>query len=585
MSTDTGRARTLPAGYSTDIQVNTDVLIVGGGMAGSFAAIRAREQGAEVVLVDKGYVSRSGSTPYPRGFMVFDPERGHELDQWMNEAVAIGEYVNNRDWTEAVILGSKRIFDEVLGWGAGVKRDEDGRILSNHNVSGGIEAMQLKYGSLSGVLRREVLKRGVTIVDRVTVTDLIKEDGRVLGAVGVSGVEEAFYVFRAKATVLCTGGGSFKPYGFPISSTTGDGTAMAYRVGAAVAGKEFIDTHTSEAAVPAFVGYARMERPPGRMLGLELVNAEGGRIQRLGPLTIHPEFEAHAGRAPVTEGRAGLGADAHGTSPHGQEGPAGKEIVGNAGLGFGGVGEGVWPVDDTCATDVPGLFAAGESCGTHHLGAAYPGGGWGLPSAAVTGERAGRGAAAFAAEVGEGPAAPESMAELKRAACAPVVRLGGFSPDWVTQILRNTVGPYFVLGVKRDDRLRAALTNVEFYRDHLVPRLFARDPHELRKAYEVASMVLNAEMKLRAGLFRTESRGTHYREDYPFRDDPDWLCWVLLASERGRMVASKRPIPEKWWPDSTLPYEERYPLRFPGEPSGDGTSGSDTHREHGRRDA
>jgi succinate dehydrogenase/fumarate reductase flavoprotein subunit len=79
-------------------------------------------------------------------------------------------------------------------------------------------------------------------------------------------------------------------------------------------------------------------------------------------------------------------------------------------------------------------------------------------------------------------------------------------------------------------------------------------------------MVLNAEMRLRSSLFRTESRGTHYREEYPRRDDPTWLAWVKLkADEQGKMTLVKVPIPKEWWPDLSKPYEERYPFRFPGE--------------------
>jgi succinate dehydrogenase/fumarate reductase flavoprotein subunit len=125
--------------------------------------------------------------------------------------------------------------------------------------------------------------------------------------------------------------------------------------------------------------------------------------------------------------------------------------------------------------------------------------------------------------------------------------------------------PYFTLYVKKGDRLQAALTTVEFLRDHLVPKLYARDPHELRLAHETKNMVHNAEAKLRASLFRTESRGTHYREDYPHRDDPDWLAWVMLKDEGGEMKASKKPVPREWWPDLSRPYEERYPNRYPGE--------------------
>jgi succinate dehydrogenase/fumarate reductase flavoprotein subunit len=102
-------------------------------------------------------------------------------------------------------------------------------------------------------------------------------------------------------------------------------------------------------------------------------------------------------------------------------------------------------------------------------------------------------------------------------------------------------------------------------RDHLVPKLTAKDPHELRLAHETKNMVLNAEMRLRSSLFRTESRGCHYREDYPQRDDCNWLAWVKLKKEDGKMKVLKEPIPKEWWPDLSKPYEERYPVRLPGE--------------------
>ena len=78
-------------------------------------------------------------------------------------------------------------------------------------------------------------------------------------------------------------------------------------------------------------------------------------------------------------------------------------------------------------------------------------------------------------------------------------------------------------------------------------------------------MVLNAEMKLKASLFRTESRGRHYREDYPNRDDENWLAWVNLKNIGGEMVLKKKPIPSAWHPDHKKSKEEKYPFRFPRE--------------------
>ena len=87
----------------------------------------------------------------------------------------------------------------------------------------------------------------------------------------------------------------------------------------------------------------------------------------------------------------------------------------------------------------------------------------------------------------------------------------------------------------------------------------------MRLAHETKNMTLIAEMILRASLFRTESRGSHYREDYPRRDDPTWLAWTKVKNENGTMNVLKESIPKKWWPDLSKPYKERYRVRFPGE--------------------
>jgi succinate dehydrogenase/fumarate reductase flavoprotein subunit len=78
-------------------------------------------------------------------------------------------------------------------------------------------------------------------------------------------------------------------------------------------------------------------------------------------------------------------------------------------------------------------------------------------------------------------------------------------------------------------------------------------------------MLLNAEMKLRAGLAREESRGTHYREDFPYRDDKNFLIWIKLVHKDGQMEVVKHPIPEKWHPDPDLKYRDKYHAVFPGE--------------------
>ncbi len=128
--------------------------------------------------------------------------------------------------------------------------------------------------------------------------------------------------------------------------------------------------------------------------------------------------------------------------------------------------------------------------------------------------------------------------------------------------------PYFYSGGEARRASAGGLTIAEFINGHLVPKLLANDAHEWRLCHETRNMALGAEMKLRASLYRTESRGDHFREDFPRRDDPEWLAWVKIKDERASMTLYKEPVPKEWWPDLTKPYEERYPAVLPMEELG-----------------
>ena len=556
-----------------DRVIETDVLVIGGGMAGLFAAIKAREQGVAVTLVDKGYVGKSGQTPYAGGFMVFNPDWGHNLDAWMNYINRTGEYVNNREWTEISIKESYARYQDLVSWGVKFQKGEDGELIRGTMFGGPTETMHFEERNTAQVLRKQALKSGVKILDRIMVAELLKQDGKIIGGIGIPLEGYDPHTFKAKATIMCVGACGFKPAGYPpLAQLTADGEAMAYRAGAEITGKEFVDTHFTRVKDPGMIGRrkppsgreafpgGRGAPPPGHRgppFG-RLVNAEGNKIpdrpQGTSPYPftyLQLEFEAHAGRAPIFS-----------LSESGEK----SEMVGGAALGMSlRKAEGIWPADTNCASSLPGLYAAGDALGNMQNGAVYSTGGSALAGCAVTGTRAGVAAAEYAKQVEKLTIDKEELAQVKKIVHAPVERKGGFSPRWVTQVLQNTMMPYFISYIKKEDRLQAALTMVEFLRDHLVPKLFARDPHELRLAHETKNMVLNAEMRLRSSLFRTESRGNHYREDYPRRDDPNWLAWVKIKEEQGRMKLIKVPIPKEWWPDPSLPYEERYPFRLPGE--------------------
>jgi len=568
--------------------VETDVLVIGGGTAGCFAAIKAREQGVDVAIVDKAYAGKSGASIVSSGMWpVHNPKWGHDFDECMTNISKNGEYINNREWTAIMLNESWATYQDVMAWGVEfpakpeemkdyyIKEIMKGREgADKHTMPDKFTWIPLAHRKTTPFLRKQAEKVGVKIMDRIMVTDLLKQDGKVVGAIGFSLDSYYLYIFKAKATILCGGNNSFRPSGMNKACLTGDPDAMAYRAGAEITGKEFPDMHFSMANYPAWRGSGELftaffyltdaegERVPADGMDLAMVSTiDAGRGPVFWDLDAATPGDVEAMLAykkkrgnPVEVERIGL-----------DPARGGKYALVGGGAAGGSEEQaaGIWPINTKCASSLPGLYAAGDCCGTWCWGAIVTGAPWGLMPAAVTGKRAGAGAAEYALQAEKPVIAKEELARLKKILYAPAERRGGLSPRWVTQLLQNTMMPYFILHIKQEARLQAALTIVEFLRDRLVPKLIAKDAHELRLAHETKNMVLNAEMILRASLFRTESRGRHFREDYPRKDDPAWLAWIRLKEE-GRMTLFKEPVPKEWWPDLSKPYEERYyPRWFP----------------------
>lgn len=520
-------------------EIETDVLVIGGGFAGVFAAMKAREKGVNVAMAVKGTVGRSGMTPWGDAFLVFNGNRV-EKERWVESIHSNSEYLSNRDYVNLYLDYSSKVYDEIVSWGA--------------------------LEDKARTFKKKIVEAGITLVERVVITDLMVSGNNVAGAIGFHFSEDRAVVIKANSVVMATGAGAYKPNGFPLSSLTFDGDAMAYKHGLAISGKEFNDTHPTSAETPADCWDVRNS-----------IN----KMDRLfyGPLNLSASIAAHEGEIPYK--RAAGGPPAMGGGPPGARGRAGRggqegtngppgisgTPVGGASAGNSGhKTEGIWPVDGRCGTSMPGLFAAGDALSSMQCGAMYTSPGVSGIGSCAQGWVAGERAAEFASSSKKTSVSEKQITSIKENIFSERRREKGYSPAWVTKMLQNTMIPYYVTLVKKEDRLNAALTNIEFLRDHLLPKLKAESTHELRLAHDTKNMVLNAEMKLRASLFRTESRGTHFREDYPFRDDKNWMAWVLIRNENGRMTPSKEPVPEEWRPDSSIAYEERYPnFRFPGE--------------------
>ena len=568
---DTNKEATLPPlRKAAQTEFDTDVLVVGGGYAGVFAALRAKEKGKRVLLVDKGIVGKSGQSPWALGINFFDASLGDDYDEWLWSMQKRSEFVGNLDYVKMWLDDSKALYNELVSWGVvdPARSSSVGEYWAPDKESAReFLAPRIKQDRHE-IIRGKIKECGIPLVERVMLTDLLTQDGRVAGAIGFWMESEEVLVFRARATILCTGSGSYGLVGYPSMGCTFDGDAMAYRAGAAITGKEYVDSHTTSRESPGAIykscgsSYLNPVIPmggsPGKLLG------------KSPPRTIYNIIREGYAYTPMDKPLSFFPPPSLPEDPRKGAPPTALTLfdqdLEGAAVGMAHhKGEGIFPMDARCFSGIPGLYAAGDSLASVS-GAEYACFGMSFSASAIQGKRAAEAAAEYAARADPPQISTEEIARLSEKLTAPRKREKGFDPRWLKDILVTTMAPAYILLIKNKPRLEGALENIEFMQEYFVSKLRATNPHELRLCHEAANLVLNAEMKLRASLMRTESRGSHYRQDFPVRNDKDWLAWILIKQDsNGKMVLTKKLVPESWVGDLNAPYIERYTTRFPGE--------------------
>ncbi len=530
----------------------TDVLVIGGGMAGLFAAVKAHDAGSKVIMVSKGRLGSSGQTPFAKGIFSYDPANSKiSLDDFADTVSRSALGTNNDVYTRQMAEHSLARVNDLKSWGF-----FDSPLYNNS-------------------FKKPIDERNIPLRERIVITHLIKENGRIAGAAGFSLDEEKVHFYKAKSVILCTGAGGFKPNGFPICDLTHDGTIMAYNIGAKVTGKEWNDGHPGQAenAASCFDGWHGMfEQKPG-ITGVEVHHDLG----------VDLNYKAYMNGSPLQMGRPGSEPQTSETGPYTplefkRNGPDGshkpedegkrprpkdgrrKPKEGGAPPGMGGTvvggssagmaihkSEGLVPINDKCESNIPGLYAAGDALGSYMAGAIYTQGGSSLAGSAVQGAIAAEAASEYCENVKMPSISETKINEVRNEILAPLKREAGYSPAWVTQTLQGIMIPNFIIYIKKENLLKAALAYIEELRDHHMPMLRAADMHELRLAHETSNMILSAEMKLKASIMRKESRCSHYRLDYPELDDENWQAWInIFKGEDGQMQFEKQPFGS--WP-------------------------------------
>lgn len=569
-----------------------DVLIIGGATAGCFAAIYAKRAGADVLVIDKNTAGRSGSSIMVCGFWNYvNPEWGDDLEGLLEYTNKNSSYLNNRDWSRTLLEDSWGTVEDLYDFGVELPcKKEDipgyflGQLEESIKISGGGPAhtnfdhvgtkgygqCPTGFRKITPQLRKYAQSIGVRFIDRVMVTDLVMKDGSCVGAVGFDIEDAKPYLFNSKLTLLAAGKNTFKGPGMGVNMQTGDAQAMAFRAGAVMTGGEFPDMHTTLALHPywksnggeyaTYQCYTRSEGDkivPWRGFDLGMVSAfhdgQGPVYWDLSQATtadkaLWDENEKRR-NAPQETGRAGV--DIHNGKPY--------TVAGGAVAG--GQAEqscGCWLTDLNCATTIPGLYAAGDAGCTWAWGAILNGPPPGLMPAGVTGKRAGIAMGDICRGMSLEEPDEAEVSKLFERMYEPLNRKGGFTPDYATPELQHICMPYYVIHIKQEERLKAVLELLKFHAGHISPMIYARDAHELRMAHEYRNMVLNAQMIFTAALERRESRGWHFREDYPARNDDEQLSWIRYWNEDGEIKVDRVPVPEEWKPDRTKSEDELY---------------------------
>ncbi len=556
------------------IRLDTDVLVIGGGIAGAFAAYKARQSGARVLLVDRSYFGRSGCSALASGvYPSYMP--GDDPHAWI-KGLGAGPLVNQALFLKALPVMYEHLMtmerwgvkwlkegEEILRFGAPGRTFKNGVWMAE----GGPQMMM--------AVRSGVLASGVEVLNRVAVAELLTSDGalptagRVVGVAGFHVRSGEIYAINAKATIMCTGPYKF-PYPWPGSKLgympidlSGDGIAMMLRAGAQLSRLELGGINLNpdtmlcapglESLMPSGALYvdktgrrfledydpARMEMTSRALLYFAIAHQkEMGNVPSMDLRNI-PKDRIELLKRAIPIVIANYEGSGYGFT--GEPVPYSYQVAGTAGI-FGAGAR----INGRGETTVPGLFAAGTCSDINYL----PGGH--LPFCSVTGDWAGEAAGESVARVEAIGLVAKQVDAAVEAIQAPLNRQDGLAYEQVHrqlgELLMEKVG--LVLNA---ERLEYALQKVLEMREDQVPRLRARDPHELAKVVGIMQYAEVLEATLRAYLHRKESRVAFIREDYPVIDNVNWVKMVVVQRENNRLKLWDEPLPESFHVDPVRP--------------------------------
>src|SRR5262245_8078836 len=542
------------------VLIETDVLVVGAGAGGLIAALSAKRHGSpgtRVTLLDSWMIGRTGHTAFSNAWMIVALP-GDDIEGITREIVAGNDGIADQLLVRESLEQSFARLRDFEAIGMKFHRAEDGSYA--RRPTRGLDLARVMYPEGGGLefcwrLRLALETEGVQLLDRIFVTGLIRaaDDRRIVGAVGIHTRTGIFHVIKARATIVCTNAITFRS-GF-VRDITGTGTLLSYRAGAALRNAEFSYVRPG---TPKFyfegITFAIQE-------GAHFVNANGEAFMR----EYEPDWADEAdvpriARAMALEkdkGNVPIYLDMSAIPEHMREefiqskvkwmdyffrklgSEARTDMFGKT--PYYALNQmtkmGVRTGPD-CRADVPGLLAAGlaqAGCANHfagfHIGLSV-GNGW----------VAGRSAIHDLDTLPPAHLDAGQVQLLHDETIRPLKAAAASESDRILRDLQAVMFAYDVGILKSADRIQRALHNVDALAQQLT-EIAAPHTHELVRLKETEAMLLAAQFMLRASLLRTESRLSHFREDFPQRDDTDWLVWIDISPGSEQPVLNKTPIP------------------------------------------
>ncbi|MCX5983185.1 MAG: FAD-binding protein [Nostocales cyanobacterium LacPavin_0920_SED1_MAG_38_18] len=502
--------------FSQDSDVDptllADVLVIGGGPAGTWSAWSAANAGAKVVLVDKGYCGTSGCAAASGNGVWYVAPEPDSREAAMASREALGGFLSSRDWMQRVLDQTYTNVNQLADWGYPFPTDEEGK--PYRRSLQGPEYMRL--------MRQQIKRAGVKILDHSPALQLLVDaEGAVAGATGVNRQTGEKWVVRSHSVIIATGGCAFLSKALGCNVLTGDGYLMAAEAGADMSGMEFSNAYGiapafSSVTKTLFYNWATFTYEDGTPI--PGAGSQKGRSVIAETLITQPVYciidkasEEMQVTMRLSQPNFFLPFDRAGINPFTQRFPVTLRLEGTV-RGTGGIRI----TDYTCATSVHGLYAAGDAATRELICGGFTGGGshnaaWALSS----GYWAGQSAATYSHNLGV------------QANQRPVQSVGtvGFISGSEKQIhsediikaTQAEVFPYNRNYFRNEQTLTESLQRLHSLWDEIRNSQVADNSNILRTR-EAAGMVATARWMYSSALERRETRGMHKHLDYPEQD-------------------------------------------------------------------